>query len=272
MTANEYLQQLIDKRANSNQYTQNELQAYLQMERWINDWRQSLNAYWYSFISIRIEKSGSRAKGTSIKGKSDIDIFVSITDPNNERTTEQYYESLYDFLKPKLGSNMRKQNVSFGISYAGCSIDVTPAKKLNTKYTKDYLDYYDHNLWSNKRKRTIKTNIQRHIDLVHRYGRQKEIMLIKMWRNCHNIELPSIYIEILARDVLGARSYVSDDLWQDTKKLLIALRDTIMTRVIIDPSNSDNIISDSIDSHEKETIAKTARNTLNEEYVNNMIW
>lgn len=274
MTANEYLQRLIDNKANSNTYTQNESQAKLQIHQWINEWRQNFNtgSYWSS-ISVDVQLSGSRAKGTSLKGKSDMDLFVSITDTNNERTPKEYYDSLYNFLKPKLKNDMRKQNVSLGLDYAGCDIDITPAKKLNSQsYSRNMWEKFnDHYLWQNKKQKRFKTNIQKHIDLVQQYGRQKEIMLIKMWRNCHNLELPSIYIEILASEVLGKRDYNSD-LWQDTRKLLIALRDTIYTRAIIDPSNSENCISDSIDDGEKEMISKSARNTLSETYLEQMIW
>ena len=46
----------------------------------------------------------------------------------------------------------------------------------------------------------MQTNIQKHIDMVRYSGLQNEIMLIKMWRSCHGLDLPSIYIEILANE------------------------------------------------------------------------
>jgi len=270
-----YLNNLIINRANSNIYSQNELQAYENIVGFVNQWKQSFNAtahYSYNWISIQTQKSGSRAKGTSIKGKSDIDIFVSITDPNNENTTKEYYNDLFNFLNPKFSSrnSIRKQNVSIGIDYAGCSIDITPAKKINqSSYTNNYTRYDDHYLYSRKNDRRMLTNIQKHIDLVRNGGHQKEIMLLKMWRNCHNLDLPSIYIEILASEVLNRKTY---DLGKDVWSLLQALRDTVQTRKIVDPSNCNNIISDSVTNSEKQAIQNMAVSSLSKDSWDKIIW
>ncbi len=267
MTAREYLLDLIRKRQHNFNYSEAEQWAYQQICNWINEWKQKINNDYNLDIQIESQKSGSRAKGTALKGKSDIDVFVSIIDRDNTYTTEAYYNNLYDFLKSKIGHNpIRKQNVSIGLNYAGCNIDVTPAKKLNTT---SYERYYDHNMWSNKRQSLMQTNIQKHIDLVTSSGLQNEIMCVKMWRNCHGLELPSIYIEILVTEVLKNKGSSLDN---NVLELLRMLQDTVQNRHIVDPANSNNIISDSLTETEKQVIANAAKDSLNQEYWSSVIW
>lgn len=284
MSADDYLKSLVVKKANSSIYTQNEEQAFSRISKWVNEWFNSLcpsytSAFGYfssNKLTCEIQKSGSRAKGTSLKGKSDIDIFISITDSDNKYTVKEYYESLYEFLKPKFEgthNTIRLQNVSLGLEYAGCDIDITPAKKLNiTSYIgADYTRYNDHFIYSRKRDCRMQTNIQKHIDMVRYSGLQNEIMLIKMWRSCHGLDLPSIYIEILANEVLPTYKRlwsISENIWT----LLKALRDTIETRIIIDPSNTNNIISDSLTQREKLEIKKAAADSLQKQYWEQIIW
>lgn len=273
MLSTDYLKNLILTRANSNIYTQNEETAYKRVCDWINEWKQvfynSEHSYFEDTINVETQKSGSRAKGTSLKGKSDIDIFVSITDSNNYNTTKEYYNSLYSFVKSKIGENeIRKQNVSIGLNYAKCDIDITPAKKV-TYSTYGYQRNNDHYLYSRKKDGLVLTNIKKHIELVKNSGLQNEIMLIKMWRNCHGLELPSIYIEILSTEVFKSQR---SDLESNTLKLLEVLRDTIQNRRIIDPANSNNIISDTLTDTEKQAIAEAAKNSSNQNNWKSIIW
>lgn len=277
MSAADYLNNLILNRANSWTYSQNEETAYARVCGWINEWKQSISnsynsaySYYRNAINIETQKSGSRAKGTSLKGKSDIDIFVSITDSNNNNTTKDYYDSLYEFIKLKIGNNdIRKQNVSIGLNYAGCDIDVTPAKKVNYVTYGGYQSNNNHYIYSRKKDGLLLTNIETHINLVRDSDLQKEIMLIKMWRNCHGLELPSIYIEILATAVLKSQR---DSLDSNVLELLRVLHDTVQTRRIIDPANSNNIISDTLTYAEKQAITENAKNSLNQQYWNSIIW
>ena len=265
-TVDEYLNNLLIKKSNNNGYTQNEERAYSYMYDLINRWKQSFNnTYYWNNIQIEMQKSGSKAKGDAIKGKSDIDIFVSITDRNNTYSVKDYYENLYKFLKPYfINENIRKQNVSIGVTYAGCSIDITPGKRVNYNFFNFNNSYSDHNIYSRKNDSITLTNIQKHIDLVQLSGLTKEMMILKIWRNCHNLELPSIAIEIIVNDVLKYNRTYS--LYENVKKVLESLRDTIISRKIIDPANSNNNIADTMTSSEKEEIRKIAIQSLSYDY------
>lgn len=214
-----------------------------------------------------MEKSGSKAKGDAIKGKSDIDIFVSITDRNNLYTVKDYYEKLFNFLKPYFVNNtIRIQNVSIGVTYAGCNIDITPGKRVNYHSYNFGNSYEDHFIYSTKTKSNTLTNIQKHIDMVRNSGLTKEIMILKIWRNCHNLDLPSIAIEIIACEVLRANK--SNSLYSNVKRIFECLRDSIGTRKIIDPANSNNNIADSMTVTEKEKIRKAAILSLSYDHEN----
>ena len=269
MTVAEYLNRILAKRSNNGAYTQAEIQAYNRMTSLIDKWADTYKVSdgWYGYknvLAIEAQKSGSRAKGTAIKGKSDIDIFVSITDKNGSYTIKDLYNDLYDFLRRELETtiNMRKQNVSIGIDYSGCSIDITPAKRYNgSYYTLNGRRYDDHWIYSRKSDTRTLTNIQKHIELVQNSGLANEIMLLKIWRNQNNVELPSIYLEIFAKEVLGYNYYTLE---RNFKTLLTAIKDTVLTRKVVDPSNSSNIISadNNITQSEKQNAKKVAEKSL----------
>ena len=106
----------------------------------------------------------------------------------------------------------------------------------------------------------MQTNIQEHINLVRNSGLSNEMMLLKIWRNCHGLELPSIAIEIITDEVL--KQDKTNSLYDNIKKVFEALRDSILTRKIIDPANSSNNIADSMTLKEKQEIKNMAAQSL----------
>lgn len=189
-----YVNKIIEKYSNNNQLTENEKNVCSKLSQLLHNWfSANYDDQTIYRPKLEIKQSGSRAKKTAIKGKSDIDLFLSITDSENVETLENYYNSVFGYLK-NYGLNVRKQNVSIGLKYKWLDIDIVPAKRVNST---SYERYYDHYLWSNKRKERTLTNIQKHIDMVNNSRLQKEIMLIKIWRENHQLDFPSIYIEQL---------------------------------------------------------------------------
>lgn len=261
-----YVNKIIEKYNKNGQLTRNEKTAYSNLSQTLNNWfNRTYNRYSY-YPKMSIQQSGSRAKGTAIKGKSDMDMFLSIEDPNNEKTLQTYYDEVYVFLKDE-GYTVRKQNVSIGLKYYGCDIDVVPAKKVNSQ---SYIRYNDHYLWSNKHKCRMLTNIQKHIDMVRNSGVQKEIMLLKVWRENHKLDFPSIYIEQLCVEELGKNNQYN--LADNFSHMLQYISNNIEDKRVVDPSNCNNIISDSLTSAEKRTVANQANNSLSEKYWSNIIW
>lgn len=208
-----------------------------------------------------IIKSGSSAKGTAVKGISDIDLFISLKH-NTAGTLKEIYNSLDNFLKDK-GISTKRQNVSIRISHSNLIIDLVPGKKQL-----GYTNY--HSIYLSKKDTWEQTNVKTHIDIVSNSNRIKEIILTKIWKKIHGLEFPSIYLELIVIEALKNKSTkgLSDNFWT----VLKYLTENFVEKVIVDPSNSNNIVSDLLHKYEKETIVIKAKESISKKYWSDIIW
>lgn len=95
-------------------------------------------------------------------------------------------------------------------------------------------------------------------------GRWNEIIALKVWRKNHGLEFPSIYLETLAIDALSGKS--SANTADNFLFLLRYIRDNICTLRVVDPANSNNILSDDLTAGEKRSISAQAQKSLSEQY------
>lgn len=208
-----------------------------------------------------ITYSGSYAKGTSIDSTSDLDLFVSLKSSTNN-TLKEIYTYLAQHLENNY-SNTRRQNVSIRVSLHGYDIDVVPGKsdKGNTNY---------HKLYTRKKDSWIQTNVKKHIDLVKKSGRTVEISALKVWRSNFGLEFPSIMIELLTIQALKGKKIGDHDnnFWY----LLQCIADSIESIRVVDPSNSNNVISDSLNKYEKTSIRKAALQCRTKAYWRDVLW
>lgn len=235
----------------------------------INQLKSVLRA-WASSCYVDILESGSRAKGTAISLASDIDYLISLSNGCNQVRggLEYTFNELYQHLINQGYQNVRKQNVSSRITLNNLEIDLTPATKQpgNTN---------DHSIWLSKKNTWQKTNIQKHINDVSRSGRTNEIRLIKIWRELNRLDFPSIYLEYLILDILSSKSTNIVNLGSNAFYIITELAKTYGNPIldtIIDPANSNNILSDLLDRSEKNTIIATARVAASKTNWNQIIW
>lgn len=106
--------------------------------------------------------------------------------------------------------------------------------------------------------------------MVKNSGRITEIVLLKIWRKLHNLEFPSIYLELTVIEALKGKS--KSKLSENFLFLLKYLQDEFVQKTIIDPANSNNIISDDLYKYEKEAIRKKAIESLSQKYWEDIIW
>lgn len=268
MTNSEYLMSVVNNKKQSSVYSYNETTVYNYVSQVINNWysnfkRYNANAY---FVTLEIKQSGSRAKGTAIKGKSDIDIFLSFNDPNGYFKLKELYDEVYSYLN-SVFKNARKQNVSIGIRYGGFDIDVVPARRVNSaSYIKQATRYNDHYLWSNRRQNRMLTNIQKHIDLVKYSGLINEIILIKVWREQKGLDFPSIYLELFVIEAFEHYNSLGQTFENRICYLFSYIRNNIDQKRIVDPGNSGNILSDELNLVEKNEIKRAARAAIDAQY------
>ena len=204
-----------------------------------------------------IKESGSLAKGTAVSLASDVDYLISLKSGCDERNggLEYTYNGLYQHLAQKYTS-ARKQNVSVGITLDGLKIDITPARKMpgNTN---------DHALFVSKAGTWTKTNIDRHIADVSGSGRCEEIRLLKIWRAINGLKIPSIYLEYLTIGTIlngkkKAPDALADNFWHALGELSKDAGNPINAR-IVDPANSNNILSELANKSEKAAIVAAAK-------------
>lgn len=216
---------------------------------------------WAGTCLCEIKLSGSRAKGTAIDLSTDLDLFISLSSKTNN-SLKEIYESLYTRILEE-GIEARKQNVSIGIEYLGKKVDLVPAKRQG-QYGND------HSLYRRKADTWTMTNIDTHISQVRQSGRVKEIIAMKVWRENHSIDFPSIYLETFVIDSLSGRSLNS--LADNFMYLLRDIRDNIQFRRLVDPANSNNVLSDELTQMEKKKLQNMAESSISEQYWETILW
>jgi hypothetical protein len=205
---------------------------------------------WAGRFLHSIQPSGSFAKGTANQSGTDIDLFVSLTADTGE-TLKEIYESLATRLRNS-GYSPRLQNVSLNIKVGTIDVDLVPAKRQD-----DYSE--DHSLYRRRADTWTKTNVAAHIAHVRAGGRIAESRLIKLWRDQKGLDFPSFYIEMTVMAALrGSRGSLS----QNVLTIFRYLRDTFPNARVIDPANTNNIISDDLTAADKGKIKAAAERAL----------
>lgn len=221
---------------------------------------ESFLTVWGNGTIKEVKITGSYAKGTNISLSSDFDIFVSFTSSTTQ-TNKEIYELLEKKLKEKY--TPRRQNVSLRVAAYNKQVDVVPGKNQSGNTN-------DHWLYSTKRDSYFQTNVHKHIDLVSNSNRIKEIKITKIWSNLHKLEFPSFYIELMVIEALKGSPTGQLDL--NFQKVLKYLSDNISSMRLVDPANTNNIISETLTQQEKNSIAQKAKEGCFADKWNGVIW
>src|SRR5216683_3116889 len=212
---------------------------------------QPIMREWAGRFLVCVQPSGSFAKGTANHSGTDIDLFISLF-PQTPKTLKEIYESLFAKMKAK-GYKPLRQNVSINVRVNGYDVDLVPGKRQDVFST-------DHSLYRRKADTWTKTNVAKHISHVTSSGRLREIRILKVWRNQKQLDFPSFYLEMtvisaLSGQFLGA---LSANVW----RVFEYLRDTFPNARVVDPANSNNIISDDLSVTERAKIKAAADQAL----------
>lgn len=208
---------------------------------------------WANGYEYELKLSGSYAKGTAIHGTTDIDIFISLHPSVSEYNTLNF---VYTTLRNKInGANIlaREQNVSLGLEYNGIKIDLIPGVRHHPIGN-------DHSIWKRKVKTWTKTNIDTHISHIVSSERAFDIKVIKIWKKLHNVEFPSFYLELSVLEALKHRP--KNNPTDNFLAVMNYLQNDFVSARIVDPSNTNNIISEELTTTEKNTVQNIANLTL----------
>jgi hypothetical protein len=205
--------------------------------------------------------SGSYAKGTPVHGGTDVDLFISLN-ANTTATLKQIFESLFQ-LATSNGWSPRRQDVSIGITSSGMSVDLVPGKIQS-----GYQNY--HSLYRSKVDSWTQTNVSLHVDTVKNSGRAKEIRAVKIWRNLHRLDFSSFYLELTVIESLKGRSL--GNLGANVLHALEYIGASLPSARVVDPANTNNIISNDYTDAEKRAIAAQATRSRSRAHWEQIIW
>jgi len=205
--------------------------------------------------------SGSYAKETGVRGISDVDVFISLKSDTGD-TLKDIYEKLFSLAQTN-GWLPRRQNVSVGVTVNGTRGDLVPGK-----VQAGYQNY--HSLYLRKRDTWTQTNVALHVDTVHLSGRLKEIRAVKIWRMLHNLDFPSLYLELFTIQALSGRS--QSTLAENVLHTLRTIGTSLTSTRIEDPANTNNTLSDDLTQAEKQRIASFAAQSAREQKWGRIIW
>lgn len=183
--------------------------------------------------SVRI--AGSHAKGTDLLD-SDVDIFVELG-RETPASLKEIQLSLAEHFIP-FGSRVR--NVSVRVTFEGMTIDLVPAR--------------GNMLWQARFDTWLKTDVAEQICYVRDSGLIDEILALKIWRRRHALRFPSFLMELVVIHALKPNRPIAE---QFTSLLRFLATDFPTTR-LLDPANSNNVVSDVLTPVEKLRIARTA--------------
>ena len=205
----------------------------------------------------RVYYAGSFGKNTMIRELYDLDLVVYWANDCGF-TLKDIYDAVGDALK-KNWKVVRSKNVAWELPFdGGFHIDVVPGRALNAtfKYA---------NLYRTDTTTSLQTSIKVHIDTVRNSGRRDAIRLMKLWRRRKDVPFKkSLALELITID--GCSGVPTDNL---EKQMLAAFRhisENILTTRLVDPANTNNVISDDISYADKLVIQGAAKAALDAQY------
>lgn len=251
MTADRYLRQILDSYAVNAQSVEAEVnKLYPIVKRW------------GGIQLLECEYSGSIAKGTANSISTDADVLLSLSSTTGG-TLKQIYDSLAaSFMSA--GYMPIMQTVSIGIRSGGFKTDWVPGRRQSQFG-------YDHSLYVRKTDSWTKTNVRSHVKTVADSNRIEEIRLTKVWRDLHSIEFPSFYLELVVIETL--RYAPLHDVPTNFFRVLQFLASTeFLTNRYVDPSNSNNVLSEELTIFEKQQIQRQAAESVGKSEWGQIVW
>ncbi|HRY49083.1 MAG TPA: nucleotidyltransferase [Candidatus Paceibacterota bacterium] len=205
----------------------------------------------------RVYYAGSFGKDTMIRELYDLDIVVYWANDCGF-TLQDIYSSVGDALK-RNWKVVKSKTVAWELPFdGGFHLDVVPGRALNNtfKYA---------NLYRTDTATSLQTSIKVHIDTVRNSARRDAIRLMKLWRKRKSVPFKkSLALELITIDACSGLP--TDNLEKQLLAVFRYMTENITTARLVDPANSNNVISDEITYSDKLAIQSAARATLTAQY------
>ena len=201
----------------------------------------------------RFYYAGSYAKGTLVREDFDLDI-VAYWPATAGYNLGDIFQAVGEQLR-RSWNIVNAKTVSWEVPFNdGFHIDVVPGRAIDATY------YYA-NLYRRDTRTWMQTSIKKHIDSVRGSGRQEVIRLVKLWRTRNQLRLKSFVLEQLV--IRGASGTRFDNLESQLVAALTFLAESAETARVVDPANSNNVLSDDISAGDLRAVALAAQWALN---------
>ena len=212
---------------------------------------------WSGKQLLGITLSGAYAKGTAISLSSHVDVLLSLRSSTEER---KMFWQLSEYL---VGENLQPhtRTVSVQVESKGLRVDIVPAWSASEG---------GQILYHREPVSPVRTDVAQHVHLIASSGRAQEICALKIWRERHELDFPSFYLELATLLALEGQRF--GQLADGVFTVLRFLSRHLTQLVIRDPANQDNVVSDSLTAERKKTIAQAARKALEDDDWEKIIW
>lgn len=204
-------------------------------------------APWAGRHLLEIVPAGALEKGTANQSGTSIDFLVALS-PRTPYLSHLIFHSLHRVLERE-GLNPQPRNVSLAVEIDGRLVDLIPGRR-------EERDSDTYELFSARRDATLKSNIPRNIRGVRDSGRTEEIRVLKLWRDQHELDFPSFYLELTV--IAALRRQPAGDLAENVWAALGYLERHLVPRAVLDPTNAINIVSEELTKDQKAAIRDAA--------------
>ncbi len=222
---------------------------------------------WANRWLLQTSLSGSYAKGTATSLGTDVDIFISLRDMPGKGMKEIYW-SLFQFCADR-GLKPQAQNVSVRVKSNGMQVDLVPGRRREADTEGSGSAFSrgararapaPHTLYRRKKDSWVQTNVLEHVKVVAGSGRTDEIRAMKIWRERNHLDFPSFYLELMTIEALKGNR--SNGLAERVSAVLRHIAERFLQARVVDPANTNNVISDDLDLDEKRAVMNAARVSL----------
>jgi hypothetical protein len=208
---------------------------------------------------LAVTLSGAYAKGTAISLSSHIDILLSLKLPD-EMEVRNVFWSLFEYLADR-DLQPHTRTVSLQVQSNGLRVDLIPAWPVSG---------HGQILYHKEPGSSCRTNVAQHIHLITNSGRSQEICVLKIWRELHTLDFPTLYLELVTLLALEGERF--GQVAQNVFTVLRYISNRFEPVVIRDPANPDNVVSDDLARPQKKALAQAAHKALEDDDWEKTIW
>lgn len=205
-----------------------------------------------------IKYAGSREKGTMIRDSYDLDV-VCYFPSSDTRSLKEIREDVSthlakEYLLESKASAERILNLRGTTAPASYHVDVVPGRFIEgTKDVFLHVQYGD--------RERMQTNLKTHIDFIKNSGSVDVIRLMKLWICRNNLGFKTFVLELFVVNALSGFAK-KEDLQASVIKVLEEMELNLKTVQLIDPANTNNVVSRVVSATDKSLLIGAASNAL----------